>query len=73
MGSIGWYTAFAMQNASYVRAVGQIEVVFTLLIAWFYFRERMTALELLGVGVDGRRHLDVPFGRLGGEGRRPRG
>ena len=38
VGSIGWYTAFAMQNASYVRAVGQIEVVFTLLIAWFYFK-----------------------------------
>lgn len=51
IGSFGWYTAFAMQNASYVRAVGQIEVVFTLLIAWFYFRERMTTLELVGVGV----------------------
>lgn len=51
IGSIGWYTAFAMQNASYVRAVGQIEVVFTLLIAWFYFRERMTVLELAGVAV----------------------
>lgn len=51
IGSIGWYTAFAMQNASYVRAVGQIEVVFTLLIAWFYFRERMTALELAGLAV----------------------
>ncbi|MFY0610137.1 MAG: hypothetical protein JXQ99_01325 [Hyphomicrobiaceae bacterium] len=51
IGSIGWYTAFAMQNASYVRAVGQIEVVFTLLIAWFYFRERITMLELGGVGL----------------------
>ena len=51
VGSIGWYTAFAMQNASYVRAVGQIEVVFTLLIAWFYFRERMTLLELAGVAL----------------------
>jgi drug/metabolite transporter (DMT)-like permease len=51
IGSIGWYTAFAMQNASYVRAVGQIEVVFTLLIAWFYFRERMTMLELAGVAL----------------------
>ena len=30
VGSIGWFTAFALQNASYVRAVGQIEVVFTL-------------------------------------------
>lgn len=51
LGSMGWYTAFAMQNASYVRAVGQIEVVFTLLIAWFYFRERMTVLELAGVAL----------------------
>ncbi len=51
VGSIGWYTAFAMQNASYVRAVGQIEVVFTLLIAWFYFKERLTALELIGIFV----------------------
>mgnify|MGYP001825027484 CR=1 FL=1 len=51
IGSIGWYTAFAMQNASYVRAVGQIEVVFTLLIAWFYFRERITVLELAGVAL----------------------
>jgi drug/metabolite transporter (DMT)-like permease len=51
VGSIGWYTAFAMQNASYVRAVGQIEVVFTLLIAWFYFKERLTALELVGIVV----------------------
>ena len=51
IGSIGWYTVFAMQNASYVRAVGQIEVVFTLLIAWFYFRERITVLELAGVAL----------------------
>jgi drug/metabolite transporter (DMT)-like permease len=51
VGSIGWYTAFAMQNASYVRAVGQIEVVFTLLIAWFYFKERLTPLELIGIVV----------------------
>lgn len=51
IGSIGWYTAFAMQNASYVRAVGQIEVVFTLLIAWFYFKERLTPLEFIGIFV----------------------
>jgi drug/metabolite transporter (DMT)-like permease len=49
LGSIGWFTAFALQNASYVRAVGQIEVVFTLLISWLYFRERITHLELAGI------------------------
>jgi drug/metabolite transporter (DMT)-like permease len=51
LGSIGWYTAFALQNASYVRAVGQIEVVFTLLVSWLYFRERLTALEYTGMAV----------------------
>ncbi|MEL6299706.1 MAG: EamA family transporter [Pseudomonadota bacterium] len=51
LGSIAWFTAFAIQNASYVRAVGQIEVVFTLLISWLYFREKLTAIELAGIGV----------------------
>lgn len=49
IGSIGWFTAFAMQNASYVRAVGQIEVVFTLLISAFYFREKVRPLEYAGI------------------------
>jgi drug/metabolite transporter (DMT)-like permease len=49
LGSIGWYSAFALQNASYVRAVGQIEAVFMLAISWLYFREKITALELMGI------------------------
>jgi drug/metabolite transporter (DMT)-like permease len=51
IGSIGWFTAFAMQNASYVRAVGQIEVVFTVLISWLYFRERIRPLEYAGIAL----------------------
>lgn len=51
MGSIGWFTAFALENASYVRAVGQVEVVFTLLISWLYFRERIAPLEYAGIGL----------------------
>jgi len=51
LGSIGWYSAFALQNASNVRAVGQIEAVFTLAISWLYFREKVTALELVGIVV----------------------
>jgi len=49
VGSIGWFTAFALQNASYVRAVGQIEVVFTLMISWLYFRETISRLEYAGI------------------------
>ena len=49
LGSIAWFTAFALQNASYVRAVGQVEVVFTLLISYLHFRERIQRLELVGI------------------------
>ncbi len=49
LGSICWFTAFALQNAAYVRAVGQIEVAFTLLISWYYFSERITRLEMAGI------------------------
>lgn len=51
LGSIGWFTAFALENASYVRAVAQVEAVFTLLISWFYFRERINRIELVGIAV----------------------
>lgn len=51
LGSIGWFTAMTIENASYVRAVGQVEAIFTLLISHFYFREDMNAAELLGIGV----------------------
>ena len=49
VGSIGWFTSMAMQNASYVKAVGQTEVVFTLLIATLYFKERIKPIELVGI------------------------
>lgn len=51
IGSIGWFTAMTLENASYVKAVGQIEVVFTLAISSMYFREVINRLELFGIGV----------------------
>jgi drug/metabolite transporter (DMT)-like permease len=51
LGSIGWFTAFAMQNASYVRAVGQIEVVFTVLISALYFKETIKPMEYWGIAL----------------------
>ncbi|WP_025899562.1 EamA family transporter [Sneathiella glossodoripedis] len=49
LGSIGWFTAMAMQNAAYVRAVGQIELVFTFLISYFYFKEKTNRNEATGI------------------------
>lgn len=51
MGSIGWFTAFTLQNAAYVFAVGQVEVIFSLLAATLFFRETVTPRELLGIAL----------------------
>ena len=44
-----WFIAFSLQNAAYVRALGQIELVFTFLATIFFFRERVTATEVSGI------------------------
>lgn len=46
-----WFTAFTLQNAAYVRALGQIELVFTFLAGVFVFREKTTRAELLGMAL----------------------
>ena len=50
-GSYGWFLAFALQNAAVVRAVGQVEIVFTLLVSALVFRERLRAREALGIAL----------------------
>ena len=47
--SVGWFTAFTLQNASFVRAVGQIELIFTYLFSVYIFREKVTQLETVGI------------------------
>lgn len=49
LGSVGWITAMTLQNAAYVRALGQIELLFTFTVSYFYFREKITHPELLGI------------------------
>lgn len=51
LGSAGWFTAFALQNAAYVRAVGQVEIVFTLIVSALVFKERLTAREGVGIAL----------------------
>lgn len=48
-GSVGWFTAMTIQNAAYVRALGQIELVFTFVASVFFFRERTNRIEVLGI------------------------
>lgn len=49
MASVGWFTAMTLENAAYVRAVGQLELVFALGTSWLFFRERVLPLELAGI------------------------
>jgi drug/metabolite transporter (DMT)-like permease len=49
LASVGWFTAFTLQNAAYVRALGQIELVFTFVATTAVFRERVDWRETLGI------------------------
>lgn len=48
-GTIGWFLATALTNASYVAAVAQIQIVFALLISRYWFRETIRPLEIAGI------------------------
>lgn len=51
IGSVGWFWAFALQSAAYVKAVGQIEVAFSLIIAALVFQDRLTLREGMGIAL----------------------
>ena len=51
LGSASWFTAFTLQIAAYVRTLGLVELVFTLLISLYAFRERPTRAELTGLAL----------------------
>ncbi len=49
LGSLGWFTAMSLETAALVKTLGQIEVLFTLIISMTWFREKLTARDLLGL------------------------
>ena len=51
LGSLGWFTAFALQNAAYVRSLGQIELIYSILVSALVFRERPRTIEVLGMAL----------------------
>lgn len=50
-GSICWFVAYTLQNASYVNALGQVELIFSLIVARLVFAERITVREAQGMAV----------------------
>lgn len=50
-GSFGWFLAFTLQNAALVKAVGQVELIFVLVIGAVAFKDRVSARELWGMAL----------------------
>jgi len=49
LGSIGWFTAMTLQYPALVKALGQIEFMFALVLTGKVFNEKNTPRELLGM------------------------
>ena len=49
LGSLGWFAAMTLQNAAYVRALGQVELVFTFAASYLVFKERSSPREVTGI------------------------
>ncbi len=49
IGSAGWFTAFTLERAAYVKTLGQVEFLITLAIAIVYFKELPSRAELTGM------------------------
>jgi drug/metabolite transporter (DMT)-like permease len=49
-GSMGWFVAFTLQTAAYVKAVGQIELIFSIMASVLFFKETVSGRELAGIG-----------------------
>ncbi|MEP3331623.1 DMT family transporter [Sedimentitalea sp.] len=52
-GSFCWFLAFTLQNAAYVKALGQIELILSLLASVLFFREKISGREIGGMALLG--------------------
>ncbi|MGI2258948.1 EamA family transporter [Shewanella sp. GXUN23E] len=49
IGSIGWFSAMALEPVPYVKTLGQVEVFFTLLISGLWLKDKITGKEVAGL------------------------
>lgn len=50
-GSLCWFTAFTLQNAAYVNALGQIELILSVFASTLFFREKISRREGIGIAI----------------------
>jgi drug/metabolite transporter (DMT)-like permease len=49
LGSIGWFSAMALQSVPYVKTLGQVEIFFTMLVSVFWLKQSIKVKD--GVGL----------------------
>ena len=60
----GWFIAFALASVAEVRAVGQIELIFSILVSILIFREKINKTEVIGIMLLATSILIVIFARI---------
>jgi len=50
-GSLCWFIAFTLQNAAYVKALGQVELILSVAASTLFFREKISPREAAGMAV----------------------
>lgn len=50
-GSLGWFVAFTLQTAAYVNALGQVELLLSLLVSVLVFKETINKREAFGIAL----------------------
>ena len=50
-GSLCWFIAFTLQNAAYVKALGQVELILSVAASTLFFHEKITGREWGGMAV----------------------
>jgi drug/metabolite transporter (DMT)-like permease len=50
-GSLCWFIAFTLQNAAYVKALGQVELILSILASTLFFKEKITSREAIGMAI----------------------
>ena len=51
LGSLGWFSAMSLQSVPIVKTLGQIEVLFTLLISAYFFKEKLVKTDHWGLAL----------------------
>lgn len=51
LASLGWFTAMSMMSVGVVKTLGQIEILFSLLISAYFFKEKLARTEHVGLAL----------------------